>query len=78
MGNYNNYATHTVSLLTVHLVWITKYRHPVLKNEIQLRARDLIRQVCDANDVKIIKGVVSKDHIHMHISYLPKLSILVT
>ena len=26
-------------------------------------------------DIKILKGVVSKDHIHLHISYPPKLSI---
>ncbi|MDR2815638.1 MAG: IS200/IS605 family transposase, partial [Proteiniphilum sp.] len=26
-------------------------------------------------DVEILKGVVSKDHIHLHISYPPKLSV---
>ena len=30
---------------------------------------------CDAEDVQILKGVVSKDHVHMHIEYPPKLSI---
>jgi putative transposase len=29
----------------------------------------LIIQVCDAEDVVILKGVVSKDPIHMHIEY---------
>jgi len=28
-------------------------------------------QVCDSEDVKILKGVVSKDHVHMHIEYPP-------
>jgi putative transposase len=28
-------------------------------------------QICDAEDVKILKGVVSKDHVHMHIEYPP-------
>jgi len=32
-------------------------------------------QICDAEDVQILKGVVSKDHVHMHIEYPPKLSI---
>ena len=40
-----------------------------------IRCRDLIRQTCDTLDVQILKGVVSKDHIHLHISYSPKLSI---
>jgi len=66
---------HTVSILMVHIVWVTKYRYPVLKGDIQQRCRQLIMQVCDAEDVQILKGVVSKDHIHMHIEYPAKLSI---
>ncbi|MGG6264402.1 IS200/IS605 family transposase, partial [Leptolyngbya sp. AN03gr2] len=68
-------GSHTVTRLTVHLVWVTKYRYPVLKGEIQKRCRELIIQICDAEDVKILKGVVSKDHVHMHIEYPPSKSI---
>jgi putative transposase len=74
MARYNRYATHTVHALTVHIVWVTKYRYQVLTGDVQLRTRDLIRQICDANDVKILKGVVSKDHIHIHVSKPPSLS----
>ena len=58
-----------------HLVFCTKYRYRVLRGEIQQRCRDLIRQVCDALDVRIVKGVVSADHIHLHISYAPKCAV---
>ena len=68
-------GTHSVHQLTVHLVWSTKYRYKVLQGEIQVRCRDLIRQSCDSLDVTILKGVVSKDHVHLHVSYAPKLSI---
>jgi len=68
-------GTHTVHQLHVHLVWCTKYRYQVIKGEIQLRCRDLIRQTCDSLDVQILKGVVSKDHVHLHVSYAPKLSV---
>lgn len=71
---YNRYASHTVFSLTAHFVWVTKYRYPVLRGEIQLRTRELIKQVCNAQDVKILKGVVSKDHIHIHVSYPASLS----
>lgn len=67
--------SHSIGELHVHLVWSTKYRYQVLHGEVQLRCRDLIRQVCDSLDVKILKGVVSKDHIHLHLSYPPKLSV---
>ncbi|QHT71731.1 IS200/IS605 family transposase [Rhodocytophaga rosea] len=66
---------HSVHQLQVHIVWSTKYRFQVLKGEIQIRCRDLIRQSCDRMDVQLLKGVVSKDHVHLHLSYAPKLSI---
>jgi putative transposase len=66
---------HTVSNLTAHIVFVTKYRYSVLKWWVQLRVKELIKQICDSEDVKIIKWVVSKDHIHIHIEYEPKLSI---
>ena len=68
-------SSHSVTRFTAHLVWVTKYRYPVLKGDIKSRCRELIIQICDAEDVQILKGVVSKDHVHMHIEYPPKLSI---
>ena len=32
-------------------------------------------QICDAEDVRILKGVVSKDHVHMHIEYSPSKAV---
>jgi len=71
----NRIGSHTKTRLTVHLVWVTKYRYQVLKGEVQQRCRVLLIQDCDSMDIEILKGVVSKDHIHMHIEYPPKLSI---
>jgi putative transposase len=68
-------GSHTVTRLTVHIVWVTKYRYPVLKGEVQKRCRELIMQISDAEDVKILKGVVSKDHVHMHVEYPPSQSV---
>ena len=74
MGNQRSNG-HTVSKLTVHLVWSTKYRYSVLQGDIQLRCREILRQICEAEDIVILKGVVSKEHIHMHINYLPSQSV---
>ncbi len=71
----NRYGSHSVTKLTAHIVWVTKSRYPVLKGDIQKRCRELIIQICDAEDVRILKGVVSKDHVHMHIEYRPSKSI---
>lgn len=68
-------SSHTVHDLKVHLIWITKYRYKVLVKEVGYRTRELIRQACDANNVQIIKGRVSKDHVHLYVSYPPKVSV---
>jgi putative transposase len=75
MEKQNRYGNHTVSRLTAHLVWVTKYRYKVLEGDVQKRAREIIIQICDSEDVKILGGVVSKDHIHLHIEYPPKISM---
>ena len=68
-------GSHSIHQLHVHLVWSTKYRYEVLRGDIQVRCRDLIRQTCDTLDIQILKGVVSRDHLHLHLSYPPKLSV---
>ncbi|TLP70491.1 IS200/IS605 family transposase, partial [Maribacter sp. ACAM166] len=65
----------SISRLTVHIVWSTKYRYHVLKGDIQVRCRSLLMQICDAEDIWILKGLVSKDHVHMHIEYRPSQSL---
>ncbi len=70
-------ASHSVSRMSVHLVWVTKYRYHVLQGDIQNRTRDLIVQICNNENVQILKGVVSKDHVHLHIEYPPSLSVSV-
>src|SRR3954463_10816776 len=75
MSNPNGHQGHSTSRLTAHIVWVTKYRYHVLEGDVQRRCRELIIQICDSEDVRILKGVVSKDHVHMHIEYPPSKSI---
>ena len=71
----NRKGSHTTTRLTVHIVWSTKYRYKMLKGDLQKRTRELIRQDCRAMEIEILKGVVSKEHIHLHLEYPPRLSI---
>lgn len=68
-------GSHTISRLTCHLVWATKYRYHVLEGDVKVRCRELLIQICEAEEVTILKGAVSTDHIHMHIEYSLKHSI---
>jgi putative transposase len=66
---------HSVTRLTAHIVWSTKYRYKVLQGDIQKRGRELLIQICESEDVQILKGVVSKDHVHMYAEYRPSKSM---
>ena len=72
MGEYRHSA-HAVYDIKYHVIWITKYRYKILRGRIAERARDLIRQVCQAREVVIVRGAVSPDHIHMLLSVPPQL-----
>ena len=72
---YQRTNGHTVSRLTVHVVWSTKYRYKVLEGDIKIRCRSILIQICEAEGVAILKGVVSSDHIHMHLEYRPSQDI---
>lgn len=74
MQNYRK-GSHTVYDCKYHIVWITKYRKQVMVGPIAEAVRTYIKQICQENDVQIIKGHVSKDHIHMFVSVPPNISI---
>ena len=68
------YGSHTVYNVEYHFVWVTKYRYQVLKGDVALRLRELIRQTCEAFEIEIKSGVVSNDHVHIMVSAPPHLA----
>ena len=74
MQNYRKSA-HTTYDLKYHIVWITKYRKKVLVADIATKLRELLREICKANEVEILKGHISKDHVHIFVSVPPHISI---
>jgi putative transposase len=74
MQNYRR-TSHATYDIKYHLVWITKYRKPVLTRKIAERARELVRMVCKNNDTEILAGHISKDHVHLLVSAPPHLSV---
>jgi len=58
-----------------HIVWITKYRKPVLRGAISKHVRELVRQTCATLDVLIVSGHVALDHVHLLVSVPPNLAV---
>jgi len=68
------HGSHTVFNIEYHFVWVTKYRYPILTGDVGLRVRELVRQTCEIFEIEILKGVVSKEHVHILVSAPPKIS----
>ena len=68
-------TAHSVYDIKYHIVWITKYRKPILRGAIGLRVRELIQQTSASLDVYIEKGHVAKDHVHLLVSVPPDLAV---
>ena len=68
-------GSHTVFDLKYHLVWVTKYRKPILAGKVGYRVRDLIREICRTLNIDILRGHVSRDHVHLFLSIPPQLSV---
>ena len=62
------YGSHRVYKIEYHFVFVTKYRYKVLKADVGLKVRELIKQTCEGFEIEIIKGVVSQDHVHIFVS----------
>ena len=68
-------TSHTLYDNKYHIVWITKYRKKILKDDIAHRLRDIIRQICSTEKVDILKGAIGADHIHLMLSIPPYVAV---
>ena len=67
-------GSHTVYQCHYHFVFIPKYRKPILRGQVALAVRDLVREVCKAYDIEILKGHVRPDHVHLLLSVPPTMA----
>ncbi|CAM4005161.1 IS200/IS605 family transposase [Paenibacillus lactis] len=66
--------SHAVYDIKYHVIWVTKYRYQILKGQLAVRTRELIRQGCEARRIGILQGSVGKEHIHLLLSCPPSLA----
>src|SRR5215831_11907981 len=74
MSDYRH-GSHTTFAIHLHIVWITKYRHKVLRGEVAERVRAIVREECRKSGVDILQGHISPDHVHVMISIPPQVTI---
>ena len=66
---------HTVLDLQYHFVWKTKYGYPVLRGELALRLRDILRTVCTQKGLSVVRGNVRANYVHLLIRGSSHLSV---
>ena len=74
MESYRH-GSHSVFSIHLHLVWITKYRKRAPTGEVAVRVRDVIREQCRRDEVEILRGHVSSNHVHLLVSLPPDVTI---
>lgn len=68
---------HSVSKLVVHLVFTTKYRRKLFTGVMIEQLSEAFESACVKLECELIEMDGEQDHVHLLISYPPKLSISV-
>ncbi len=63
---------HSVYLMTYHIVFVTKYRKPVLSDEIGYFIKDLCTRICQEHGGELLSAETDRDHIHLLVSMPPQ------
>ena len=67
-----NRAKHN---LKIHLILVCKYRKKLLYGELDVFLKETISNIEQKSDFEIIEVETDKDHIHLMIQYIPRVSI---
>ena len=66
-----NRKSHSVYLLTYHIVFVTKYRRPVISDEIGYFIKEHAAYLCGRFGGELISAETVEDHIHLLVSMPP-------
>jgi putative transposase len=66
---------YVVSVLNVHLVFVTKYRRGVLTGEHLDSLREVFASVCADFDAKLVEMDGGDDHVHLLVAYPPTITV---
>ena len=68
-------TSHTVYETKYHLVWAPKYRKWILRGDIQKRVEEIFAEIAENHDIEIDTMEVVEDHVHLFVSFPPRMSI---
>ena len=60
--------------INYHIVFCPKYRHPVLKNGVDLYLKRLFQNICSHYSYNLLEVEIMPDHVHLFISAKPTIA----
>ena len=70
-----NSLSHTRWDCRDHIIFIPKYRRKTFFKEVRKEIGDILRTLCEYQDVEWVKGSMSADHVHRYVKIPPKPSV---
>jgi len=58
-----------------HVVWCPKYRRKVLVGDVEIRLKEIIRDVCVDLEAELLEIECDKDHVHLLVEVDPQFGI---
>jgi len=69
------HTRNKVYLINYHLIWCPKRRKPVLIGDVKKRLKNILHQVAEEKETKIIALEIMPDHLHLFISAYPTIPV---
>ena len=67
-----NFGRGYVYSIQYHIVWCVKYRRKILIDEIEKTLKELLIEISNENNIKIVEMETDLDHIHILIECSPQ------
>lgn len=71
MGQEYKRTNKTVSLINYHFVFCPRYRRKLLINDVEIRFKELLQEICKSINLEILAVECDKDHCHLFVNALP-------
>ncbi len=68
-------SAHATYVAKYHLVWIPKFRMPILGSLVGKRLKEILRGIATRYGFEIDTLEVADDHVHLFVSFPPSVSI---
>lgn len=78
MARKLKHYAHAVCSLQVHIVFVTKYRHPVITEALESRLTAMIEKLCATQKCELIEAkadLEKKDHVHLLVEVAPDIAV---